>query len=182
MKKIKEFIIGFLFAGAIFGTVGAFAASGIYNAYINRFPVYKNGGQLMLRGYNIDGNSYFQLRHMSNNLGKFSVEFHDNTVLLFTDGYTYIDYLSDTSKAKKVDAVKSYAESHNIEYGEDSIYTIGEGVSYSIKDINSNYIDIENGEVIYVSYMDEGINKLDKYVVDSEMNCYLIERDIQGVG
>ena len=97
MRKIKSFIIGFILSGIIFSLVGVVAAPAVYEAYLNRFPIYLNGDELALKGYNINGNTYFQLRNIADNIGDFNVDFSDSTILLTTGNTDYTVHSPDTA-------------------------------------------------------------------------------------
>lgn len=85
MKKSN--IACFVAGAIIFGAVGAFA--GQYVATENTFPIQLNGNNVNLKGYNIDGNTYFKLRDISDTIGGFSVDFNNNTIQLSKNGYKY---------------------------------------------------------------------------------------------
>lgn len=76
----KNFIIGVIAGGLVFGAVGAFA--GQYVATENPFPIKLNGENISIEGYNIDGSTYFKLRDVADAVGGFNVDFQDNTIML----------------------------------------------------------------------------------------------------
>lgn len=86
---VKQFIFGFIAGAITFGAVGAWAAGVIVEP--NRFPIKLNGNDVEIGGYNIDGNTYFRLRDISNTVGGFDVDFQNNTIFLSKNGYEY-DY------------------------------------------------------------------------------------------
>ena len=82
MKKLR-FISGFVLGALIFGVLGAFAA-GIM-AEPNPFPVFFNGEEKDIEGYNIDGSTYFKLRDIAEVTGGFEVDFKDSKIFLSSE-------------------------------------------------------------------------------------------------
>lgn len=83
---MKKFICGLVAGTVLTSLVGAYAVSEIYE---NPYPIYVNGEQKEIQGYNIDGYSYFKLRDIAEATGKFDVDFqNDRVVIDTTDGYT----------------------------------------------------------------------------------------------
>lgn len=62
-----------------------------YIATDNEFPVQLNGDNIELKGYNVDGNTYFKLRDIANKIGGFSVDFQNGIIQLAKDGYVYVN-------------------------------------------------------------------------------------------
>lgn len=83
----KNFFVGVLTGGLLFGSIGVFA--GQYAATENSFPVQLNGENISLKGYNIEGSTYFKLRDISETIGGFDVGFNNNTIQLSKGGYVY---------------------------------------------------------------------------------------------
>lgn len=78
----RKFITGFICGAVAFGTVGVFA--GQFIATENTFPIQLNGENISMDGYNIEGNTYFKLRDISDIVGGFDVGFDNNTIKLST--------------------------------------------------------------------------------------------------
>ena len=78
----RKFITGFICGAVAFGTVGVFA--GQFIATENTFPIQLNGKDISMDGYNIDGNTYFKLRDISDIVGGFDVGFSNSTIQLST--------------------------------------------------------------------------------------------------
>ena len=78
----RKFITGFICGAVAFGTVGVFA--GQFIATENTFPIQLNGENVSMDGYNIDGNTYFKLRDISDIVGGFDVGFSNSTIQLST--------------------------------------------------------------------------------------------------
>lgn len=92
---MKRNVIASFIAGAVlFGTVGVFA--GQYVATENPFPIQLNGENVDIKGFNIDGSTYFNLRDIANVIGGVDVGFFNGTIQLAKDGYVY-----DNSTAEK---------------------------------------------------------------------------------
>ncbi|MFQ7292447.1 MAG: stalk domain-containing protein [Monoglobales bacterium] len=73
-----------------FGVLLTCANSIQVNAYTeNNFPIKLNGEYINIQGYNIDGNTYFKLRDISNEIGGFEVDFQHNIIQLSKDNYQY---------------------------------------------------------------------------------------------
>lgn len=96
----KSLVSGFLAGSLLFGAAGVFAyfdaaeeAEKIYatplEAVVNPFPVKLNGKDVDIAGYNIDGNTYFKLRDVSELVGGFNVDFYNNRILLSEGDYKY---------------------------------------------------------------------------------------------
>lgn len=83
----NKFITGVIIGGMVFGTVGAFA--GQYVATENPFPIQLNGKNVSIKGYNIEGSTYFKLRDIADVMGGFDVGFNNNTIQLAKEGYSY---------------------------------------------------------------------------------------------
>ena len=78
----RKFITGFICGAVAFGTVGVFA--GQFIATENTFPIQLNGENISIDGYNIEGNTYFKIRDISDFVGGFDVGFDNNTIKLST--------------------------------------------------------------------------------------------------
>lgn len=82
----KQFILGMVTGGLIFGAAGVFA--GQYVATDNPFPVEYNGNNVSIEGYNINDSTYFKLRDIADVVGGFAVDFNNNTIKLSSSGNT----------------------------------------------------------------------------------------------
>lgn len=82
---MKKFIAGFLSGALLFGIGGAFAVNSIYD---NPYKIFVNGEEKQIQGYNVDDYSYFKLRDIADAVGGFTVDFKDDTIQLYKDGYT----------------------------------------------------------------------------------------------
>lgn len=92
MKKSN--IISFIIGAVIFGSVSAFAVQ--YTISDNPYPIQLNGQNVNIEGYNINDNTYFKLRDISNIIGGFTVDFNNDTIQLATNGYIYDNSVSET--------------------------------------------------------------------------------------
>ena len=81
--KRNNFIAGFVSGALIFGAIGAIAAEII--ATPNPFPIKLNGENVNIEGYNINDQTYFKLRDISEAVGGFDVDFQDDTIILSTE-------------------------------------------------------------------------------------------------
>ena len=79
MKKCRIFVFG-LSVGLLISITVAFAQQ-VMQATPNQFPVKFNGEEVNIRGYNIDGHTYFQLRDIGEQVG-FNVDFKDGEILI----------------------------------------------------------------------------------------------------
>lgn len=83
---MKKFICGLVAGTVLTSLVGAYAVSEIYE---NPYPIYVNGEQKEIHGYNIDGYSYFKLRDIAEATNGFNVDFQNDSVVIdTTGGYT----------------------------------------------------------------------------------------------
>ena len=78
--KRNNFIAGFVSGALIFGAIGAIAAG--ITATPNPFPIILNGENVSIEGYNINDQTYFKLRDISEAVGSFDVDFKDGTIIL----------------------------------------------------------------------------------------------------
>ena len=81
--KRNNFIAGFVSGALIFGAIGAIAAG--ITATENPFPIKLNGEDVTIEGYNINDQTYFKLRDISEAVGGFDVDFKDDTIILTTE-------------------------------------------------------------------------------------------------
>ena len=81
---MKKFVAGFLSGALLFGIGGAFAVNSIYD---NPYKIFVNGEEKQIQGYNVDDYSYFKLRDIADAVGGFAVDFKDDTIQLYKDGY-----------------------------------------------------------------------------------------------
>ena len=81
---MKKFVAGFLSGALLFGIGGAFAVNSIYD---NPYKIFVNGEEKQIQGYNVDDYSYFKLRDIADAVGGFTVDFKDDTIQLYKDGY-----------------------------------------------------------------------------------------------
>lgn len=80
--KIKSLGFGVVLGLSIGVTITAVAQQ-VYEAYTNSFPVYVNGEQKDIEGYNINGSTYFKLRDLGSFIG-FEVDFKEDNILIET--------------------------------------------------------------------------------------------------
>ena len=85
MIYMKKIALGFGIGAVVCMTIGVLAAYTTHDVDNNPYPITLNGSPIELQGYNIDGNTYFQLRDIAAKVGGFTVDFNDNTILLTTD-------------------------------------------------------------------------------------------------
>lgn len=78
----KNYIAGFITGAVIFGAIGVLA-SNVYNAYDNPYPIYIDGIQAQIEGYNINDKTYFQLRDIGDKIG-FRVDFANDMIVVNT--------------------------------------------------------------------------------------------------
>lgn len=113
---MKKFISGLIVGTIITGIIGAFAVNSIYN---NTYPIYVNGEQKQIQGYNVDDYSYFKLRDIADAVGGFTVDFQNDTIQIAKDGYVYAP---QPDPAPTLDpAVRAFTIS------ESEIYNLAEG-------------------------------------------------------
>ena len=86
MIYMKKIALGFGIGAVVCMAIGVLAAYNTHDVDNNPYPITLNGSPIELQGYNIDGNTYFQLRDVAAKVGGFTVDFKDNTILLTTDG------------------------------------------------------------------------------------------------
>lgn len=85
MKKIKT-IIGIAASILLF-----FSSSAVANGIVatdNPFKVCLNGEEVNIKGYNIDGNTYFKLRSVASIVGGFNVDFVNDTIIISDGEYS----------------------------------------------------------------------------------------------
>lgn len=108
----KRFIAGFACGAVLFGTIGVFA--GQYVAVENPFPVWLNGEEVKIEGYNINDNTYFKLRDVADAVGSFDVDFYENTILISTENRlveyarTKVAMLANTETAELLSEDETY--------------------------------------------------------------------------
>lgn len=78
----KNFITGFITGGIICAAVTGFAVE--YAVTANPYPVKVNGVETSIQGYNINDETYFKLRDVSEAVGGFEVGFEDNAIIVNT--------------------------------------------------------------------------------------------------
>lgn len=98
--KHKEFIIGIVLGGIIFGCTPLLADE-VLNVYPNPFKITVDGVEKDIEGYNINEYSYFKLRDIGEQVG-FDVDFKENTIMIDTKsigstGSTENDTINNTS-------------------------------------------------------------------------------------
>lgn len=81
--KHKEFILGIILGGVIFGNLTIFANEAL-NVFLNPFKITVNGVYKNIEGYNINGSTYFKLRDIGNEVG-FNVDFKEDIIMINTD-------------------------------------------------------------------------------------------------
>lgn len=81
---MKTKSLGFgIVLGLFIGVTVTALAQQVYEAYTNSFPVYVNGEQKDIEGYNINGSTYFKLRDLGSFIG-FEVDFKEDNILIET--------------------------------------------------------------------------------------------------
>ena len=90
--KRNNFIAGFVSGALIFGAIGAIAAEII--ATPNPFPIKLNGEEVSIEGYNINDQTYFKLRDISEAVGGFDVDFQDDAIILSTEKETEAEQMA----------------------------------------------------------------------------------------
>ena len=83
---MKKFISGLIVGTIITSIVGVFAVNSIYE---NPYPIFVNGEQKQIQGYNVDDYSYFKLRDIADAVGDFTVDFQNDAIQIAKDGYVY---------------------------------------------------------------------------------------------
>ena len=101
-KSLQGFITGIISGVVITGSVSVFAA--FYTAADNPFPITYNGKIVSLKGYNIEGSTYFKLRDIADVVGGFNVGFENNTITL-----TGQSNPSDTANSNNGNSIKNTA-------------------------------------------------------------------------
>ncbi len=79
-KRIQGLIMGAVLGVIAAGSINAFSA--YYTATDNSFPIIYNGNQVSIKGYEIEGSTYFKLRDIAAVVGGFNVDFQNNTIIL----------------------------------------------------------------------------------------------------
>lgn len=92
----KEFILGIVIGGIIFGGLTIFADE-LLNVMVNPFKIMVNGTEKNIEGYNINGRSYFKLRDIGEQVG-FDVDFKEDTILIDTSNEDDITTRENSSK------------------------------------------------------------------------------------
>lgn len=82
---MKKFISGLVVGTIITSIVGVFAVNSIYE---NPYPIFVNGEQKQIQGYNVDDYSYFKLRDIADAVGGFTVDFQNDAIQIAKDGYS----------------------------------------------------------------------------------------------
>lgn len=80
--KHKEFILGVVIGGVIFGSLTSFATA-VLNVTENPFRVKVDGAIKNIEGYNINSSTYFKLRDIGEHVG-FDVDFKDDSIMIKT--------------------------------------------------------------------------------------------------
>ncbi len=129
----KNFVTGFLFGGIICAAITGFAVEYIIN--INPYPIKVNGVEKDIEGYNINDNTYFNLRDVSDAVGGFRVDFVNDTIVLTNVDPTPVPTLKPTPVATK--AISELKEGEAID-GIKTEYKDGQWYIYE-RDIKSKY-------------------------------------------
>lgn len=86
MKRCKSFLSG-LIIGICISVIIPVLAEQLYEARDNQFPVLVNGKTANIKGFNIDGSTYFKLRDLGAYVG-FDTDFEDGEILINTQKQT----------------------------------------------------------------------------------------------
>lgn len=109
---MKKFIAGFLSGAVIFGVATGFAVNSIYE---NPYRIFVNGEEKQIQGYNIDDYSYFKLRDIADAVGGFTVDFKNDSVQLYKDGYAPPTEIIEREKLSLGEGAPSqYGDSYHI--------------------------------------------------------------------
>ena len=100
---MRKFVLGFILGALLFSAVTVYAAAEL-KVIPNPFPVFIDGVQTKVEGYNINGSTYLKLRDFEKfGLG---VDFVDRQILITTKKETPSDNdLTDEKNVKDVDNV-----------------------------------------------------------------------------
>lgn len=146
---MKKFICGLLIGTIISGVLGAFAVNSIYD---NPYPIFINGEQKQIQGYNIDGYSYFKLRDIAEATNKFNVDFQNNNII--------IDTTSEYAGEKLISNINLLDSYNNEQYHDLNVFlsNFSEALfGFESYDSNSpNY-----GDLLNFAYWHNNINKKD---------------------
>ena len=156
----KEFIIGIILGGIIFGSISIFANE-VFNVSVNPFKITVNGNEKAIEGYNINGYSYFKLRDIGEQVG-FSVDFNDNTIVIETNDN---DLLNNSEESIVMDKNNEVSNSYNNCYWIDENTYIKHGVNYYRW---SYYVSSGLLSNSYLNVVDE--------MIDNEYNIVLSKR------
>lgn len=135
--KIKSLGFGIVL-GLFIGVTITAVAQQVYEAYTNSFPVYVNGKQKDIEGYNINGSTYFKLRDLGSFIG-FDVDFKEGNILIETsennDNITtpHNDVLLNDDAKQCASMIDNMLQGKNFELGlmSDSVHT-----GYTSTDLN----------------------------------------------
>lgn len=179
--KHKEFIIGLVLGGIIFGGFTIFAEN-LFDVIENPFKIRVNGEVCSIEGYNINGNSYFKLRDIGEYIG-FNVDFKEETILIETSNNILTskaettpidneenDYISIINNMlKNVDPSMGFMED-------------GENAGYYYADLNlilknvtiaGNYTPSDSGDIYYLQLLSKSgdiiIENLNSVLVNSKL-------------
>ncbi len=92
---MKKIISGMIIGAVLATAVGGFAVNSIYD---NPYPIFVNGTEKHIQGYNVDDYSYFKLRDIADAVGGFNVDFNNNQIQISTGDYVYNNPTFDYSK------------------------------------------------------------------------------------
>jgi len=119
MKKYKQFTVGFLIGSVLFSTLGVFATNELgLTIKLNQYPIFFNGEQVAVEGYNINDYTYMKLGDIGKVL-KIPVVFNQTNghieIARVTENITVTQGVYETEQIDKVDikTLNPYEQSRN---------------------------------------------------------------------
>lgn len=179
--KHKEFIIGLILGGIIFGSFTIFAEN-LFNVTINPFKIKVNGTECSIEGYNINGNSYFKLRDIGEHIG-FDVDFKEGTILIETSNNVLMPeaetLLADNEENTYISMIENMLKDTKPSMG---LMKDDKNIGYYYADLNlilkniiiaGNYTPSDSGDTYYLQLLNKTgdviIENLDSILVNSKL-------------
>lgn len=179
--KHKEFIIGLILGGIIFGSFTIFAEN-LFNVTINPFKIKVNGTECSIEGYNINGNSYFKLRDIGEHIG-FDVDFKEETILIETSNNVLMPeadtLLADNEENIYISMIENMLKNAKPSMG---LMKDDKNIGYYYADLNlilknviiaGNYTPLDSGDTYYLQLINKTgdviIENLDSILVNSKL-------------
>lgn len=134
--KHKELFIGVFVGAVVFGGF-SMLADNAYEVVKNPYKVTVNGTEKPIEGYNIDGNTYFKLRDIGEQVG-FNVDFKEETIM--------IDTTSSEVSENQSGRWLSFNGSRDDVYVENGIKYHLWGYFEEFNILSNTYIDIKKNE------------------------------------